>query len=575
MFTHEQIEALPERIYKRLRDINKQYLEMLGRRVGETGDIIPSDVQKLQRIFETGADVEEMKKALAEASAKNIKEIEDIFDKVAKENYEYTKPFYEFRKKQFIPYEENEGLRRRVEALKRQSVNEYKNLTQTTGFLVYDKRGRIATKFGELSAVPTSLSETYQITLDNAVQAATEGIIDYQTAMRQTLRTLADSGIKTVDYASGYSRRLDTAVRQNILWGIKQCNQEVADIIGEEIGADGFEIDYHSNPRPSHAEMGGQMYAKGKGRRVNGVYYESIDKVQPLLDEYGCLHFKYSVILGISEPAYSKAELERLKAEDKKPITFEGQEISKYDASQKQRKLETAMRHCDDRLTIAKAAGNKELVLKETSRMTQLQNKYTELSKASGLPTQMERTVSGIKGTKKQLTNGGEGGIMKETIRKVNTDGLRNEKPLKKDEIDIYISYAREFGFEHDIIYSEYSSTAFVSSVEGDKYCRLVIGTDVKPIETKNERLYGPNQLISPRGAIAHEIIGHYEAWLGGFECENLIIDEAQASIRAARFAEGLTQKDRILLLKDAITRLKNGNIKLSEAKKKMRIDER
>ncbi|MBQ7976808.1 MAG: hypothetical protein IJ300_14075 [Clostridia bacterium] len=412
MFTHEQIEAMPERIYKRLRDINTQYLEMLGKRIAEVGEIIPTDVYKLQRIFESGVDIKEIEAAFSKANRMNIREIESLFDDVAEESYNFYEPFYAYRKKPFIPYKANEQLQKHIEALKRTTVGECKNLTQATGFLVYDKNGKIPTKFGNLKAVPTTLSETYTITLDNAVQAATMGATDYQTAMRQALRKLADSGIKTVDYASGYSRRLDTSVRQNILWGIKNLNQELADMVGEDIGADGYEISYHSNPRPNHADMGGQMYAKGKGRTINGVYYPSIDTVQHLLDEYGCLHFKFSVILELSESTYSKKELARLKAKDNKPVVFEGKVITKYEASQKQRTLETAMKYCDDRLTVAKAADNEILILKETERMRQLQNKYHELSKASGLPTKWERTVSGLKTSKKPLTKGGSGGII-------------------------------------------------------------------------------------------------------------------------------------------------------------------
>ncbi len=277
--------------------------------------------------------------------------------------------------------------------------------------------------------ITTSLSETYNITLDNAIQTVITGVTDPQTAIRQSLRALADSGIKTVDYASGYSRRLDSSVRQNILWGIKQCNQEIADMVGEEIGADGYEISYHSNPRPSHADMGGQLYAKGEGRTIKGVYYPSIDTVQPLLDEYGCLHFKFSVILGLSESTYSKKELARLKANDNKPVVFEGKKITKYEASQKQSTLETAMRHCDDRLTIAKAADNEILILKETERMRQLQNKYNELSKASGLPTKWERTVSGLKTSKKPLTKGGSGGIINTKI--LNSKVINPMSPKK------------------------------------------------------------------------------------------------------------------------------------------------
>lgn len=55
----------------------------------------------------------------------------------------------------------------------------------------------------------------------------------------------------------------------------------------------------------------------------------------------------------------------------------------------------------------------------------------------------------------------------------------------------------------------------------------------------------------------------------------NFALDEAQASIRAARFAPDLTQLERIMLLRDGITRLKNEGIKIREVKDILFIHER
>ena len=79
----------------------------------------------------------------------------------------------------------------------------------------------------------------------------------------------------------------------------------------------------------------------------------------------------------------------------------------------------------------------------------------------------------------------------------------------------------------------------------------------------------------STEAAIAHEIVGHYEAWLNGFDLNEKPLEEAQASIRAARFAEGLSKNDRYLLIRDGLDRLKNAGIPLTEARKKMRIERR
>ena len=400
MFNERQIELLPERITSRLTKINTEYLKSIGEVIKDIGELRPSDVHKLQRMYSYGTRGKTLAQKLAKASETNIKEIYEIFDLVAKENYNFAKPFYEYRKKPFIPYEENESLKNYVKSLAKQTVDEYVNLTQHTAFAVFDKGGKsIAPLFmANKDKVATSLSDTYTKVIDYAVTKVQTGVTDYNSAMRECLKALADSGIKTVDYATGYSRRLDTAVRQNILWGIKECNQNVADFIGEDFGADGYEISYHSHPRESHEQMAGKQYAKGKARTINGVYYPSFSEIEHLLQEYNCLHFKFSIILGVSQPAYKKSELARFKAKDKKLITFEGKTYTKYEASQLQRRIETEVRHQKDRSIIAKAAGNTTMQTKAQLRINQLTDKYAELSDASGLPTKMERmNVRGFK----------------------------------------------------------------------------------------------------------------------------------------------------------------------------------
>ena len=435
MFNERQIELLPERITTRLTKINNEYLQSIGEVIKDIGELRPSDVHKLQRMYSYGTKGKALSERLAKTSETNIKEIYEIFDLVAKENYNYAKPFYEFKKKPFIPYEENEYLKKYVNSLAKQTVNEYVNLTQHTAFAVFDKDGKsIAPLFmANKDKVTTSLSETYTKVIDYAVTKVQTGVIDYNSAMRDCLKALADSGIKTVDYATRYSRRLDTAVRQNILWGIKECNQNVADFIGEDFGADGYEISYHSHPRESHEKMAGQQYAKGKARTVNGVHYPSFSEIEHLLQEHNCLHFKFSIILGVSQPAYKKSELARFKAEDKKLITFEGKTYTKYEASQLQRRIESEVRHQKDRSIIAKAAGDTTMQTKAQLRINQLTDKYAALSDASGLPTKMERmNVRGFKtiNVSKTVDKSSKSGI-------INTEHEQSPRKMLKGDFSV------------------------------------------------------------------------------------------------------------------------------------------
>ncbi len=403
MLTENQINLLPERIYERLNKINTEYLKSIGRVLKKIGELRPSDVHRLQQMYNYGADVDRIVRDLAKASEKNAAEIYEIFDVVAKENYDYAKPFYKAKGIEHIPYDDNEKLKTYVNSMAKQTVGEYLNLTQHTAFAVFEKGGKsIAPLFeANKNKLATSLSDTYTKLVDYAVTKVQLGEDSYQSAVREIVQAMAKSGVRTVDYATGYSRRLDTAVRQNVLWGIKQCNQNVADFVGEEFGADGYEISYHSCPRLTHADMAGKQFAIGKARTINGIYYPSFSEVEHLLEEFNCLHFKFSVLLGVSQPAYSKEQLGELKANDNRTFEFEGEQYTLYEGTQLQRDVETAIRYHRELAIAAKEAGAEDLQRQVQYKINQLTNKYAELSKISGLPTKIERMqVKGFRSVK-------------------------------------------------------------------------------------------------------------------------------------------------------------------------------
>lgn len=501
MLNEHQINMLPERICERLAGINTEYLEIIGNLIKEVGELRPTDVHRLQRMYDTGADLHRISLMLAEVSDKNVQDIYDAFDIVARDNYEYSRPFFEAQAMQFIPYEENENLQRYVKSVAKQTAGDYINLTQHTAFAVFDPGGKsIAPLFAKnKDKVATSLSDTYTKIMDYAVTKVQLGETDYQSAMREVQKAMVNSGIKTVDYATGYKRRLDTAVRQNVLWGLKECNQNTADMIGEEFGADGYEISYHSNPRPSHADMGGRQYAKGEARTVKGVYYPSFEKeAEPLLNEYGCLHFKFSILLGISRPVYSNEQLEQMKAEDKQTFEFEGKEYTRYEASQLQRKIETAVRHEKDLANMAKASGNDDLRREAQYKINLLTSKYAQLSKASGLPTKMERMqVGGFRRVKEKipLTKEANGGIMKEQLSELGKfkEKLQSDSAVSKE----YYSVIKErFSHGSDTAKAVFNKYVLDNSVVDGAY----EGTPCYSSQTKKIRMHYGADMQNPRG---------------------------------------------------------------------------
>ncbi len=406
MLDEQTLAALPEAIYTRLNKLNQTYLEQIGKKVKEIGTLSPGDLHKLQRMQTYGEDVET---ELEQITAKNADEIRSIIETVAKDTYGAALPAMTARGIAHIPYEENTALKRYVESIARQTVGEYINITQHTAFCIFGADGSTKSFFKENSRkVPTSLSDTYTRVIDEAVAAAQMGETDYQSAMRQTMRALSDCGIRTVDYATGYSRRLDTAVRQNVLWGIKQCAMGTAEQVGEDFGADGWEISYHSNPRPSHVAMGGRQYAAGStGKTVGGKYYPpfsgALNAPETLLQDYNCLHRKFPIMLGISEPAYDEDELAALKERDRQTFEYEGKQYTGYEATQVQRKLETEMRRQKDRANLFAVSGDDDGRRAAQEKLNILTRKYKQFSDAAGLDVHKERmSVSGFHRVKTQ-----------------------------------------------------------------------------------------------------------------------------------------------------------------------------
>ena len=166
----------------------------------------------------------------------------------------------------------------------------------------------------------------------------------------------------------------------------------------------------------------------------------------------------------------------------------------------------------------------------------------------------------------------------------VNTHGLRNDLPLTSSQIEELKDYAKKLGFPEDKIYIADKVTSSNTGMLYDEI--LLINNDVLPttLPTRN-----PNSLVSGRGTIAHEIIGHYETAIKGTAFNqydivnnklvrnsyNAALDEAQASIRAARFAPDLTYEERIILIKDALQRLKKEGLRINDVRHLLDILER
>ena len=354
-------------------------LTRIGKRIKKYGKLSLADVKSINNISVVKQDMDAITKELAKVTGYNISQIEKMYGELLEEQHIANQPLYDYRDKTFVPFKDNRELQAIVRAYAKTTSETMINLAKTKALCILDHNGNVK-----------GLQKYYTDVLDKAVMQVTSGATDFHTAMRDSIIELGGSGVR-VDYGGGITRRLDTVVRQNLLWGAKQASMEYNTMIGEELGCDGIEIDWHSNPRPSHEFMQGKQYVLGKARTINGIHFESADEALERLQDYGCLHYKTPIICGISEPRYSPEELKRLNEQNAKKYTIDDKAYSGYEVTQMQRRLETAVRNEKTTRELAKASGDNALVKRCNDRIKALQGKYAEISEITKIPEDKKR----------------------------------------------------------------------------------------------------------------------------------------------------------------------------------------
>lgn len=387
MLSEDALERLSERLVDRIESLNTYFIKKIGKQIRTIGKVTPSQVSELLQSVQYGDDLDEIMNKIAEVTDMNMKDIYEIFEEVAKQNQTFSKKFYDYKKVKFIPYEENKALQKQVMSIAKATANEYINMSKTFAYVNINELGQ--KEF-------TSISDIYQKITDEAILSITQGRESYQMAMKRAMKEMTRNGLRIVDYSSGYSRRADSSVRMNMMDGIRRLNRETQEMFGKEFGADGIEVSHHLYAAPDHIDtIDGRQFSTDGEKTINGIKYQDYDTINNSLDrhvgELNCCHFPMRIVLGISEPIYSKEQLEADKQANMKGFDFDGNHYTMYEGTQLQRQIETKIRQYKDSQIGAKAIDDTDEVYRCQEKIRQLTDKYKELSDISGLPTKVDR----------------------------------------------------------------------------------------------------------------------------------------------------------------------------------------
>ena len=369
--TPEQLKNIPENIVKLYRDLEEFIIDDIARRISKAGEVTATAKWQLERAKDLSMDniEKEIERVLGLAN----EELENTFKQSALTSVQAESKIYKEAINKEIKIKGNTLLEKVLEAAIKQTKGELKNISQSLGFAQI-VNGKIVYK---------DIAKFYQESVDLALMQVNSGVLNSNEAIKQAVKKLADSGLRTIDYENGWSNRVDVAVRRAVVTGSNQMCHKMTELTMKELECEFVETTAHAGARPDHQEWQGQVFCyKGKSDK----YPDFVEKTRygygDGLGGYNCRHSFYPFFPGISKRAYSEEHLNNI---DPEPFEYDGKTYTYYEALQRQRKLETSIRQKKRELITYNAAGLKDDFNNSSILLNRLKSEYKSFSNAGDL----------------------------------------------------------------------------------------------------------------------------------------------------------------------------------------------
>lgn len=419
--TPEQKGSLPLRVEKLFYELQDRIFTDIIRRIQKTGKITSTADYQINKLLILGNSTEFIEQEIKKLAGKTDPEIWELYDKVSNWEYVRYEDAYQQINGTFIPLEENEDVQQWAQAVIAQTNDEIENITRSLGMTVDMGNGKRAF---------TPLAQYYQKYLDRACLDIVTGSFDYNTVLRRVVKELTASGLKTIDYASGYSCRATVAARRSILTGVSQLSARINERIAKDLGTDTYEVTWHAGHRPSHW-WGGRVYNRNELVSVCGL-----GEVDGLCGA-NCRHSYLAFVPGYSVRTYTDDQLQELEANEQQTKVYNGKAYTPYQASQAQRQMETKMRAQREKVQLLKEGGaDPDDVMLAKAKYQGMLDQYSVFSKKMGIPQQRERIYYDLRGRVATNTKRQNAKYTPEMIRNATSDSNQYEryrKILKED----------------------------------------------------------------------------------------------------------------------------------------------
>lgn len=297
-------------------------------------------VWQMRRMIEAGVVYEDTLKKISVLTGKSENELKNIFSKAGVKSMKFDDSIYIRAGMKPLPLNQSPAMLDVMKAGLERTASTLRNLTLTTAITSQNVFIRAA---------------------DLAYMQVATGAFDYNTAIRQAVKNISQNGITVINYASGRQDQLDVAVRRTVLTGVNQTAGQLTEKRADEIGTDLVAVSAHLGARNkgigpmNHESWQGKIYSRSGTHPKYPNFYEITGYgTGEGLGGWNCRHSHYPWFEGISKQAYSEADL---KSYANKTVTYNGKEMSYYEATQKQRYFERQIRNTKREASAVEAAG--------------------------------------------------------------------------------------------------------------------------------------------------------------------------------------------------------------------------
>lgn len=351
MLTEQDFTRIEKEANKIYTDLELQIIEEIAIRIANFGyanTVVINDIRIAQ---EMGLLYQDIISLVAKYNNTSYEEVANIFNEAGEKTLELDDKIYKEAGLQPLPLTQSESIKQIMNATIARTAGNLQNLCMTTAVIAQTQ---------------------FYNAINNAYMYTSTGVKSYTQAIIDEIRNISGQGA-IIQYPSGARRSLESAVRTNIVTAINQNCGKLQELRADEMGWDLMELTAHGGARPEHARWQGKIVSRS-GKKgylsLRDIGYGDVTGFKGI----NCRHDWHPYYKG-SARTYSQEQLNAWKNEK---VEYNGKKISKYEATQIQRRMERQIRN--DKKELAGLQG----ILKSNIEDNQLIEKTkTEFGKKS------------------------------------------------------------------------------------------------------------------------------------------------------------------------------------------------